>query len=383
MNNLIASNRDSSSLPPSTSRPTTSASPPPTLRPDLICELPDGELLERVHDLAARERNCTAQLVAHLAEVELRRLFLSLGCSSMFAYCTEVLHLSESAAYARIEVARAVRRLPRLLPDLADGSLSLTTIRRLAPLLTAENFDRLVRDARHRTAREVDALAARERPRPDVPPTIRRLPRRRRHVSKRVESGTLELEAPRATPEPIAPERFRVQFTAGAEMRERIQRLQNLLRHRIPDGDLATVIDTALIELLSKLERRKFGATAATRSGTPHQQRQQRQAQQEKTKDNNDATASTTTSTAESTAPSTPRRSIALALRNFVWQRDDGRCRFVSTDGRRCSATCYLEFHHVAAFARGGETTEANLELRCRAHNAHEAEIAGLGYRGP
>ncbi len=376
MNNLIASNHDSSSPPiptsPSTSTSTSSPTPPPALRLDFISELPDGQLLERVHALAVRERSCTAQLVAHLGEVELRRLYLSVGCPSMFAYCTEVLHLSESAGYARIEVARAVRRLPRLLPHLADGSLSLTTIRRLAPLLTAENFERLVLDARNRTAREVDVLIAREQPRPDVPPTIRRLPKRRQHVSRRVASGSRGLEAPRAIPEALAPERFRVQFTAGAEMRERIQRLQDLLRHRIPDGDFATVIDAALIDLLTKLERQKCGAKAATRVVTP-----------ETTPETTPATPAQTLTTASTAAATVPRRSIPRALRRLVWERDTGRRRFISVDGRRCSATGFLEFHHVAAFARGGGTTAANLEVRCRAHNAHEAEIVGLGYRGP
>jgi len=261
---------------------------------DLLAALPDDLLLERVHTLVTRERSATAELVAHLSEMDLRRLYLGRGCSSMFTYCTERLHLSESAAYDRIEVARAVRRLPRLLPSLADGSLSLTAIRRLAMVLTAENFDRLISEARHRTTREIGELVAREQPRPDAPSRIRRLPAPRRDlqlVLKRVETDPLSpsetpaesvesvaavasggpstdrsVERDRASIEPLAPERYRVQFTAGAEMRGRIQRLQNLLRHRIPDGDIATVIDTAVIELLAKVERRKFGASSNRRA---------------------------------------------------------------------------------------------------------------------
>jgi 5-methylcytosine-specific restriction endonuclease McrA len=56
-----------------------------------------------------------------------------------------------------------------------------------------------------------------------------------------------------------------------------------------------------------------------------------------------------------------------------VWTRDDGRCAFVGADGR-CRETGWLEIHHVVPFARGGLTTTENLELRCRAHNAYEAE---------
>jgi len=33
------------------------------------------------------------------------------------------------------------------------------------------------------------------------------------------------------------------------------------------------------------------------------------------------------------------------------------------------------EFHHLVPFAVGGATTIENLQLRCRSHNAHEADV--------
>ena len=47
----------------------------------------------------------------------------------MFAYCTEVLHLSEAEAYLRIAAARAAREHPLLLTLLADGRLHLAPSR--------------------------------------------------------------------------------------------------------------------------------------------------------------------------------------------------------------------------------------------------------------
>jgi hypothetical protein len=55
------------------------------------------------------------------------------------------------------------------------------------------------------------------------------------------------------------------------------------------------------------------------------------------------------------------------------WARDEGRCAFVG-DAGRCTERGFLEFHHVVPFAEGGATDAANLQLRCRAHNAFEAE---------
>jgi hypothetical protein len=57
-----------------------------------------------------------------------------------------------------------------------------------------------------------------------------------------------------------------------------------------------------------------------------------------------------------------------------VWKRDGGRCAFVAKDGRRCAETGGIEFHHIDPYALGGEATVGNISLRCRAHNAFEAE---------
>jgi hypothetical protein len=79
------------------------------------------------------ERGATAALVRALMELDARQPYLAEGCSSLFAYCTQVLHLAEGSAYNRIEAARAALRYPALLEGLVDGSLTLTTIRLIAP----------------------------------------------------------------------------------------------------------------------------------------------------------------------------------------------------------------------------------------------------------
>ncbi len=121
-----------------------------------VAELSDLELLERVPVLAQREREATAELVAHLAVLDERRLYLGEGCSSLFTYCTRVLHLSENAAYRRVEAARVIRRYPVILDMLAEGSTSLTTIRLLAPELTPANHQELLEQSRNQTTRQVE-----------------------------------------------------------------------------------------------------------------------------------------------------------------------------------------------------------------------------------
>ncbi len=141
-----------------------------------VAQLSNEALLAEVKSLAARERGATAALVASLAELDGRRLYLEEGYSSLFTYCTQALHLSEHAAYGRIEAARAVRRFPAILQLLADGALTLSTISLLAPHLTAENHVRVLEFAHHKSKREVEHLVAAVRPQPAVPSSVRKLP---------------------------------------------------------------------------------------------------------------------------------------------------------------------------------------------------------------
>ena len=73
-------------------------------------------------------------------------------------------------------------------------------------------------------------------------------------------------------------------------------------------------------------------------------------------------------------APPPGSRYVPAAVRHEVWTRDGGQCAFVGSTGQRCTSRHQLELHHVDPFARGGPPTTANLTLRCRAHNRHEAE---------
>ncbi len=342
-----------------------------------VIHLSDEELVARVKHLAAREREATCALIAHLAELDERRLYLAEGCASLFRYCTQVLHLSEHAAYGRIEAARAARRFPVILERLEDGSVSLTTIGLLAAHLSAENHRDLLDAARHKSKRQVEELVVRLRPLPPVPASVRRLPGPRDTAASvaapndraaspdpaghpdstgypdpagyaQVPSPLLSsatLAPPSARPAvvvPLAPERYKVQFTASAETYEKLRLAQALLRHQIPDGDPAAIFDRALTALLQSLTKQKFAATDRPRGSRG----------------------------------AVPRsRYVPAEVKRAVWKRDGGQCAFVSHTDRRCPERGFLEFHHVVPYSAGGEPTVDNIELRCRAHNGYEAQL--------
>ena len=311
-----------------------------------FADLTDRDLLEQVSRLVVVERRATGNVIAALMELDRRRLYLGAGCSSLFTYCTQVLRLSEHAAYGRIQAARAAQRFPSILSMLVDGSVTLTTIGLLAPHLTPENHVNLLAAATHKSKREIEVLVAGIRPQAPIPTSVRKLSEPKALEARGPAPPPAEqvaLMAPGARPHavtPLAPERYKIQITVGRETYEKLRRAQDLLRHSLPTGEAAQIFDRALTALLAELSRKKTGATDRPRA-----------------------------------APVIASRSrhIPAAVRRRVWARDGGRCAFVGTAGR-CRETGFLEFHHVVPFAVGGESTVENVELRCRAHNVYEGE---------
>src|SRR5689334_7699228 len=109
-----------------------------------LTHLADDVLLRGLAALVVQDRTTTANLLAHIAEVDFRRLYAPAGYSSMHAYCVERLGLSDDATWKRLQVARKARQLPVLYLALKEGRVHLTGLNLLAPYLTAENVDELV-----------------------------------------------------------------------------------------------------------------------------------------------------------------------------------------------------------------------------------------------
>jgi hypothetical protein len=141
-----------------------------------LTRLSDAELVAQLKSFVARERDATAQIVARLMELDTRDVHLREGYGSLFVYCRDALGLSEWEAYNGIEVARAARRFPVILDMLTRGSVNLTAVRLLAPHLTPSNHREVLESARGKRKPEIEEIVARLSPRPDVAPSVRKLP---------------------------------------------------------------------------------------------------------------------------------------------------------------------------------------------------------------
>jgi hypothetical protein len=149
--------------------------------------------------------------------------------------------------------------------------------------------------------------------------------------------------APPVVIQPLAPSRYKVQFTASTELHDKLERLRALLRSEVPDGDLGAIIEQAVSEKLARLEARPFACTSRPRKGLSQ------------------------------TDPSPSSRHIPAAVRRAVRERDAGCC-YVDEAGRRCPERGRLEYHHRHPFGLGGDHSLKNLRLMCHAHNSYLAE---------
>jgi hypothetical protein len=232
----------------------------------------------------------------------------------------ERLGYSEDGANKRVRVARLVQRFPQALDELASGEVHLTGLFLLSGHLTEDNAEQLLAEARGKSKRQLEELIARWFPQPDVPATATPAAPVPAQTELSTMSGTGNpaplAPTPRPRVEPLSPARVRVEFTAHAAFRAKLEQAQNLLSHKLPSGDLATILELALDRLIAEETKRHAGA------GKPRKRRQ---------------------------------------------------CTFTDTEGRRCSEMRFLTIEHVDPFAKGGATTVDNCSLLCSSHNAHRA----------
>src|SRR5256885_1373291 len=109
-----------------------------------LTDLSDAQLLDSLKTICAQGRVLLARLLAHLGEVEERRLHLQAAFPSMHQFCLVRLCMSEGEACRRIAAARIARRFPDLLDRIERGELTLSTVVLISEQLTPETYDEIV-----------------------------------------------------------------------------------------------------------------------------------------------------------------------------------------------------------------------------------------------
>ena len=396
----------------------------------------DDQIKTALGELLAAGYRTEARIIAHLAELEERKLHLKAGSESLFHYCTHVLRLSNSEAFHRITAARIARKFPLVFSLIEQRELHLTALCLLRDYLTPENQHELLAEVCHKTRWQIEELLARRFPRPDVESRVRKLPAPRRlsvptagidpntptlppenRVSELSEKRALLNRREHAQPEHAQPGRTDLEHHAQAKHYSQKQHAAPnhqaqtqqcaQLQHRQPKQ---RETQPALIQPLSEARYRiQLNASAALkdkldrlRALTSHSNpsgdiakiiEQALDVALEKVERERFAKTKRPRAAGENfqTKPLAPnaqggvrtkstnsephrRGHVPNAILREIAARDGLQCSYRSADGCRCNARAFLQVHHEQPWARGGQETTANLRLLCRAHNQLLAE---------
>lgn len=368
-----------------------------------VSALSKHELVSRVRSLNADGNRLLADLLVHLGEMDARKLFKDHACSSMFAFCRRLgmsegstarrldsarairrfpkllplvergeLHLTALSIVSGILTAAnvdsviaavrgksrreveevRVRYAPR--PDVKDSI-------RKQPSPAAVEAPAIVTppSAAPMTERRslLDAITSRDVPAPsaDAPRILVPMPSPSSFVGSpppvaapmpppapapaTATAPAIRISRPVAPIVPLREDGYKVQFTASKAIVDKLDRVKEMMRHRNPKGDLATLVEAALDLLVAKLENERFAKTSRPRK--------------------------TNRPCAEGTVPAATRRE--------VFERDGEQCTWVDAEGNRCCERGWLEIDHVRAKGRRGSEAVINLRVLCKAHNQHHA----------
>jgi hypothetical protein len=290
-------------------------------------------LHEETLALVKEERRLTGLVIENLQKISDTKLFLEMGHSSLFRYCTQALGYSEASAYRRIEAVKVMRVIPNVKDKLNSGALNLTTV------AVAQSFFKTNSATVSEKKMAIEKIAG---------------------CSKREAEKALAQLFEVAPPEIKEKVHFHreeasLQIVVSQAVLEKLDRIKSLRSHKNPHMSYADVIADMCEMVLKKIEpaqkATKITATVAARAASTVIREEAK-------------------ITIISKKPNHNSRYVPAKIKSAVWQRDHGQCTFTDAKtGRRCSSKHLLQLDHDIPLFLGGETSQQNLRLLCHAHH--------------
>jgi hypothetical protein len=344
-----------------------------TPKQDLVTileKMSNHELTQSIKKVFHNERHLQADFILLLSEILTRRLHIQMGYSSLMVYCVSYFGLTEFSAYKRMQIARVAKKYPDLVEAIRARKMSLTVAAMIAPKLKDETASQQIRQCLGRSKDQVKKIIAVWEPQEDVKDSVRHMKPREKHEPARtpiadpapaqdlsVSNCNLRLffdgTAPILTPstpreeiKPLSAERVSLRFSINLGTEEKLKRARELLG----PSALADVFDRALDALLETKDPQRREARRAKKTV-------KKQVVEEK----------------QATKPIPAN--VTPKLKDEVLARVGHQCSYVSPEGKRCEEKRRLELEHVKPRGKGGDHSDANLTILCKAHNLYRAQL--------
>lgn len=312
-----------------------------------IKKLTDRELLANTDKLVRDERRITLEVLQHLREVEVRRLYIDLEFDSMYKYCIQRLKYSEGEAQRRLTAARLLRELPEIESQIQSGDLNITNLSAVQSFVRAEKMANkpLTREAKLELISAVENKSTRE-----VKQELIQQSHQPALLAEKFHMPSTSMSVPAV--------KFETYLTD--ENQELLQEFRNLYAHDLDDHSNQTV----LMFLLNKAvqhKKKKLGLIekAPRKSNAPLPSA---------------ADAKDDLKNENKVKIEKRRRTIPITLQRHIWKRADACCEHIDTKSKnRCTSKFALQTDHIISVALGGSNDPENLRLLCRSHNSRRA----------
>lgn len=303
-----------------------------------VKQMNDQQLLANTDKLVSEERRITLEVLQHLREIEIRRLFVDLGFDSMYKYCIQRLKYSEGEAQRRLSSARLLRELPEIESQIQSGNLNMTNLSAVQSFVRAEKLAdkpltremklELITAVENKSTRQVKTELIQQSHQPAL------------LADKFQMSATVNL--------PVVLTKFETTLTN--ENLELLQEFRNLYAHDLQDLSNHSVL-TFLLKKAVQHKNQKLGLV------------------EKATREPNAPLPSAANAKVEK-----QRKPLTAKVKRMVWKRANACCEHSDVKTKiRCSSKFALETDHVIAVALGGSNEIENLQLLCRAHNSRRS----------
>ncbi|WP_413581230.1 HNH endonuclease [Bdellovibrio sp. HCB288] len=312
-----------------------------------LSTLSNEELTLRLDKLAQSERKITHLILAHINEMESRRLYAELGFDSMFRYLTRHLKYSDDAAYRRLSAARLLKKSPAIADKIENGNLTLTQLTQVQSALKQE--------LKSNPESEMDLART-------LPAILEKIENKTSFETKA--SLAKDFNLPIATQDIVSPQRnetVRMEITLTIEQLKTLETARDLISHTVTDGNWADVLTVLAVKQIQRILGKDKLENVSEKYAP---------------------------STQEFKRKSTPsfmvarnRSHISIKSKRSLLLHADYCCEYRSADGTKCKSKYQLQIDHRQPIALGGRNDLQNLRVLCRAHNLAEAEKLGLNTR--
>ncbi len=341
-------------------------------------KLSDKDLLQNADASVSKKRATTLEVLQYLREIEVRRLYVELGYSSMYKMCLQHYKYSEGQAHRRLSAARLLTELPEIESKLQSGDLNLTTLSKVQSFVRAEKQVQhalskqdklnLLEELENKSTRETEVALIKKSRQPEI--LMEKF-----HLNGAV-SISSDLENASDTDDKLNNNNLLnfehlVKFEAflNEENQKLLEEFKNLYAHEISDMSSLTVLKLLLNKAIA-VKKKKLGLT---NNNAPMPSSPNVDINLSSEMKVTDRSCGAEKSTHEpGTTPARPH--ISIHVKRALWQRAQNCCEFIDSKTKtRCSSQHALEIDHWMPIAVNGDSSMKNLALHCRAHNSRRA----------